>query len=395
MGHGYISRCLGILLRNTRSMKAQGWNPRTCPPSCMEILENHSWSSSVLRSFPGVPGNCTWVVKLFLTRPQRRLLYLQTDSCLQAGAAGTCLSRSWEEDCLPVSHPMGRCESHLHVACLGQAGQGLSHASLFVHLCQLLCKLLLLTTAYFWGERSRQQVESPRSPTASPLGLVGGSALQLPRCFHGLEAPPQSLIHYANTRPSMTEKGPDKGLTHVAQGNKVDTEDWSPSVPITWRQRENSCNMATSWHFLIYRSIAKAFPSLFLFPVSPVPPLVLGKVLESLRFSRSLPLSSWYLCGGDCVQLSYSYSSLGDGLAPGEETCMPAVIPAQVKAKPSRALPAREEKKASLWGGKHVGWVDSLCTRCEFHHFTVGGSIGDKKREKEIPAMLRKVLWLL
>lgn len=38
----------------------------------------------------------------------------------------------------------------------------------------------------------------------------------------------------------MTEEGPDEGLPHVAQGNKVDTEKWNPSVPITWRQRENS-----------------------------------------------------------------------------------------------------------------------------------------------------------
>lgn len=90
----------------------------------------------------------------------------------------------------------------------------------------------------------------------------------------------------------MTEKGPDKRLPHVAQGNEVDTEKWTPSVLFTWRQRENSYNMATSQHFLIYRSMVKAFPSLFLFPVSPIPPLVLGKVLESLRFFRSLPVSS-------------------------------------------------------------------------------------------------------
>lgn len=71
-------------------------------------------------------------------------------------------------------------------------------------------------------------MESPRSSTPSPLGLVGGSALQLPRCFHGLEAPPQSLNHDASTRPFMTEKGPDKRLPHVAQRNEVDTEKWTP-----------------------------------------------------------------------------------------------------------------------------------------------------------------------
>lgn len=56
---------------------------------------------------------------------------------------------------------------------------------------------------------------------------------------------------------------------------------------------------------------------------------------------------------------------------------MPAVIPAQVEARPSQALPAREDKKAGLWGGKHMGWVDSPCTGCEFCHFTA------RRRQKE------------
>lgn len=68
-----------------------------------------------------------------------------------------------------------------------------------------------------------------------------------------------------------------------------------------------------------------------------------------------------------------------------------ALIPAQGKARVSQVLPAREEKKASLWGGKHMGWVDSPHTRC---CYTSGGSVGEKGREKELSATLRKELWV-
>lgn len=56
---------------------------------------------------------------------------------------------------------------------------------------------------------------------------------------------------------------------------------------------------------------------------------------------------------------------------------MPAVILAQVEARPIQALPAREDKKVGLWGVKHMGWVDNLCTRREFCCFTAG------RRQKE------------
>lgn len=83
-------------------------------------------------------------------------------------------------------------------------------------------------------------MESSRSPTASPLGHVGGLALQLPRCCHGLGAPAWSLIPDGDAGPSAREKRSDKGLTHVAQVNKVDIKKLTLLAQITWRQRDNS-----------------------------------------------------------------------------------------------------------------------------------------------------------
>lgn len=42
-----------------------------------------------------------------------------------------------------------------------------------------------------------------------------------------------------------------------------------------------------------------------------------------------------------------------------------AKIPAQGETGVSQVLPAKEEKKASLWRGKSLGWMDSPCTRCQ------------------------------
>lgn len=88
--------------------------------------------------------------------------------------------------------------------------------------------------------RHEEQVESSRSPKVSPLGHVGGLALQLPSCCHGLGAPAWSPIADGDPGPSAREKGSDKGLPHVAQVNKVDTKKGTLSAPITGRRRENS-----------------------------------------------------------------------------------------------------------------------------------------------------------
>lgn len=40
----------------------------------------------------------------------------------------------------------------------------------------------------------------------------------------------------------------------------------------------------------------------------------------------------------------------------------------------SQVLPAKEEKKASLWRGKSLGWIDSTHTRCECCCYTEQGN---------------------
>lgn len=124
--------------------------------------------------------------------------------CLQAEAAGTCVSGAWEEGCPPVS-PLGVPVSHI-CAQLASGMPAKFASCLWSHV-PVPSAARSTLAKHSSPLRHEEQVESSKSPTVSPLGHVGGLALQLPSCCHGLGAPAWSLIADGDTGPSAREKG--------------------------------------------------------------------------------------------------------------------------------------------------------------------------------------------
>lgn len=142
--------------------------------------------------------------------------------CPQAEAAGSCVSGGWEEGCPPLLH-LGVPVSHIRA----QPALGMP-AKFASCLCSHpLCKLLLLNAAHLQGMRSRWKAPSLQQLLWDTLENQFSSyptvvtALQM-ACL-ALERPAWFLIADGDSGLSAREKGSDKGLTQVAQINKMDT----------------------------------------------------------------------------------------------------------------------------------------------------------------------------